>query len=222
MIINKYFTMKIQELKITKLARDHAEPWLEVFEHYGWKILGTGREAYVALNPRKNYVIKIWRRGSDYNKYVDFVKKHPNPHFPRFFREPRRIPGTNFYYIALEKLEPVGSQGSQGNRLVKDFLPEMIYMGLAFSDQGIYFSQLLDVNRELASRFPTISYRLESIAMNPELHEMVYKTIGYPPESWKKAIEQIMEFADSWQLEFDLPDFNFMRWHDILVITDPF
>ena len=214
--------MKIQELEITKLARVSTDPWYEVFEHYGWKILGTGREAYVALNPSKNYVIKIWQQPSAYNKYVDFVKTHANPHFPRFFREPRRIPDTNFYYIALEKLEPVGRPESQGSRLVKDFLPEMIYMGLAFRDQGEYFSQLQDVNRELASRFPTISYRLESLEMNPELQETVYKTIGYPPESWKKAIEQIMEFANSGRLDFDLPDFNFMRWHDTLVITDPF
>lgn len=216
MSINKYFTMKIQELKITKLARDHAEPWYEVFTHYGWEILGTGREAYVALNPHKNYVIKIWRQPSAYNKYVDFVKKHPNPHFPRFFREPRHIPGTNFYYIALEKLEPLK------DNLLKAFLPEMIYLGLIFYKHRIYFQQRSEVNQKLAKIFPDNIVRLDNLIVNQNLQEKIWTKIGHPPDSWKKAVQQIVEFANTWHLEFDLPDFNFMRWHDTLVITDPF
>lgn len=217
MSINKYFTMKIQELEITKLARDHAEPWYEVFTHYGWEILGTGREAYVALNPHKNYVIKIWRQPSAYNKYVDFVKKHPNPHFPRFFREPRRIPGTNFYYIALEKLEPLK------DNLLNAFLPEMIYLGLTFYNHRIYFQQRREVNQKLAKIFPDRSdIRLDSLVGNQNLQEKTWAKIGHPPDTWKKAVQQIVEFANNWHLDFDLPDFNFMRWHDTLVITDPF
>lgn len=216
MSINKYFTMKIQELEITKLARDHAEPWYEVFTHYGWKILGTGREAYVALNPHKNYVIKIWRQPSAYNKYVDFVKKHPNPHFPRFFREPRRIPGTNFYYIALEKLEPLK------DNLLNAFLPEMIYLGLTFYNHRIYFQQRSEVNQKLAKIFPDGIVNFHSLVDDQNLQEKIWAKIGHPPDLWKKAVQQIVEFANTWHLEFDLPDFNFMRWHDTLVITDPF
>ena len=208
--------MKIQELEITKLARVSAEPWYEVFTHYGWQILGSGREAYVGLNPHKNYVIKIWQQPSAYNKYVDFVKKHPNPHFPRFFREPRRIPGTNFYYIALEKLEPLK------DNLLNAFLPEMLYLGLTFYKHHIYFQQHREVNQKLAKIFPDGTVRLENLLLNQKNLKETWAKIGHPPDSWKKAVQQIVEFADTWHLDFDLPDFNFMRWHDTLVITDPF
>lgn len=216
MIINKYFTMKIQELEITKLARDHAEPWYEVFTHYGWEILGTGREAYVALNPNKNYVIKIWRQPSAYNKYVDFVKKHPNPHFPRFFREPRRIPETNYHYIALEKLEPLK------DNLLNAFLPEMIYLGLIFYNHRIYFQQRKEVNQKLAKIFHDSNIRLSSLSNSPTLQQETWSQIGHAPDSWKKAVDMLVQFALEQHLDFDLPDFNFMRWHDTLVITDPF
>ena len=208
--------MKIQEIELTKQLYQYQEPsWYEIFNHYNWEILGTGREAYVALNPNKNYVLKIWRKPSSYNKYIDFVKKHPNPHFPRFFREPRQIRNSNYYYIALEKLEPIPN-------LVNTFLPEMTWMGLVFYQNNLYFQQRHDVNIKLKKFFPDSVVGQNHLVNNKNLQEKIWDKIGYPPETWKKAVEQIVEFAQSERLDFDLVDFNFMRWHDTLVITDPF
>lgn len=208
--------MKIQELEVTRLARRYAEPWAHVFHHYGWTLLGTGREAFVGLNPHKNYVLKIWRQPSHYNAYVDFVKSHPNPHYPRFFREPRSIPGTQFYYIALEKLEPVQ------NVIVKDFLPEMLWLGLTLLARKEYFQQRSGVETALNRLMNTKNISLEQLLRDPVLLNKVWNKIGQPPETWKTAVAQLEKLAIARKWYYDLADFNFMRWHDTLVITDPF
>lgn len=207
--------MKIQELEVTRLARKSTEPWADVFHHYGWKLLGAGREALVGLNPRKNYVLKIWRQPSRYNAYVDFVKSHPNPHYPRFFREPRAIPGTRFYYIALEKLEPVG------RTFVEDFLPEMLWLGLTLLVRNEWFQQRMNVQATLG-RLMNQKIYLEHLPGDPALLNKVWDTIGQPPETWKTAVAQLEKFSRARRWDYDLADFNFMRWHSTLVITDPF
>jgi len=105
--------MNLQELEITRSLKNIrgtnmiGSQLADVVYSHGWKLLGRGSEASVAEHPEKGYVLKIWPNRSLYTKFVELVQRNPNPHFPRFSKVMKRIPGTQFSYVRMEKLIPV-------------------------------------------------------------------------------------------------------------------
>ena len=76
----------------------------------GWRPIGAGAEAGVAEHPSRNYVLKIFPTNSLYSEFLQVVDQAPkNPHFPRLNRQSRRIPGTSYSYVRMEKLQPIRS-----------------------------------------------------------------------------------------------------------------
>jgi hypothetical protein len=99
--------MQINELEISrKLKRGMVGADLaNLLTQKGWTPLGFGFEAGVAEHPRKSYVLKIFPKSSPYVHFVSMVQSHPqNPHFPRFSRYVRPVPGTEYAYVRMEKL----------------------------------------------------------------------------------------------------------------------
>lgn len=103
----------LNELEISRQLRRPQMPGGDlqnILVRAGWKPLGAGAEAGLAEHPRKSYVLKIFPTSSLYNQFLDVVSQAPNnPHFPRLNRQSRRIPGTSYSYVRMEKLKPIGS-----------------------------------------------------------------------------------------------------------------
>lgn len=217
--------MKIHEIEVTNIIKrarqaQHQPNWVEVFNHYGWEILGQGREGYVGLNPHKNYVIKIWPSWSNYTLFVKFAKQHAtNPHFPRFFREPRYIPATSRLYIAMEKLEPI----AKGD-LLGSYFSEMLYYTLHLLKRKEWSEQTNEIVEYLQKIWPGIvlpNLVDKSQFYKPELATEVWKKLGEPPESWKQAVHLLDSWIVSNKFRYDLFDFNFMQRDTTLVFVDP-
>jgi len=217
--------MKIQEIEVTNIIRQarqarHQPNWVEVFNHYGWELLGQGREGYVGLNPHKNYVIKIWPSWSNYTEFVKFAKQHgTNPHFPRFFRKPGYIPATDRLYIAMEKLEPI----AQGE-LLGSYFSQMLYYTLHLLKRKEWSEQSSEILEYLQKVWPGV-HLLNLVPgfhyYNPQLAKEVWKKLGEPPESWKQAVHLLDSWIAAKNLQYDLFDFNFMQRGTTLVFVDP-
>ena len=80
------------------------------------EILG-GKYGTVIKNPKWNYVIKIWEDDDCYLDFVNFVLKHPNKYYPKFFKKIIKIEnpvkrlntqGDQIYNIVrIEKLKSI-------------------------------------------------------------------------------------------------------------------
>jgi hypothetical protein len=103
--------MQINELEIGRKLKRFGlggSDLANLLRQHGWTPLGFGYEAGVAEHPRKSYVLKIFPQNSPYVHFVNMVKQNvTNPHFPRFSRYVRQIPGTPFAYVRMEKLHPM-------------------------------------------------------------------------------------------------------------------
>ena len=106
-VLNK--VMNLHELEIKQRLQDTGTRQLQaVLAQYGWHPLGYGAEATVALHPERKYVLKLFPRDSLYMHFLQMVKQDPtNPHFPKFSREVRDVPGTKYSYVRMERLNRV-------------------------------------------------------------------------------------------------------------------
>lgn len=216
--------MKITEIEVTNFIRQaeagRFKPnWRHVFQHYGWELLGQGREGHVALHPEKNYAFKTWPSSSHYTDFVAFVRRHNNPHFPRFYRDSKRIPGTSFNYIAMEKLEPL-----QDNELILGYFPEMLWFTVELLKRNEWSEQSGAILHQLLVLFPGMV--LPNLVPNsqfykPDLAKAVWERVKEPPQAWKTAVEDLDSWVDKNSFSYDLFDFNFMLRGTTLVFVDP-
>ena len=93
------YSMNLSELEITRRLKNIrgnnmiGSQLQDVVYAHGWKLLGRGSEAAVAEHPEKGYVLKIWPTKSQYTTFVELVQQNPNPHFPKFSKVMKQIPG---------------------------------------------------------------------------------------------------------------------------------
>lgn len=92
----------IQEWKVLPQSGDEAEL---IFMDAGWDKVGHGFYADVYSKPGIDYVVKVFERDSAYLAYLNLIKHHPNPHFPRIKGRLHISPTLNG--VRLEKLEKV-------------------------------------------------------------------------------------------------------------------
>lgn len=217
--------MKITEIQATNIIRQarrgrYDPHWIQVFDHYGWELLGHGREGYVALNPQKGYAFKIWPATSRYTNFVKFARANENPHFPRFYREPRQIPGTSFNYMAMEKLEPL-----QGNELLHGYFPEMLWFTLELLKRNEWSEQSGEILDLLQIVFPSLTVLPDLVPTSkfykPDLAQAVWDRVKQPPDSWKTAVQMLDKWVVSHSYHYDLFSFNFMLRGSTLVFVDP-
>jgi len=214
-------TMQIREITLTHELHhsDDPEHLKQILAKYGWKSLGTGLEAAVAMHPQKSYVLKIFPSHSAYVKFVQFVQSHAqNPHVPRFSRYVKQIPGTNLAYVRMEKLLKVTESQLLNN--YTGYLAEMLALG-----EVTEMSMLADgLAMHVEDKLMGMGYDVADL-MDPDQQEDIYvKLGGEPPQSWMQVLSALAEYSDHVDVEggWDMHSNNFMRRGKTLVIVDPF
>ena len=215
--------MQIREITLTKQLKDvgqgdHAQALKKILTRHGWKSLGTGAEAAVALHPEKSYVLKIFNSDSQYVHFVKFVQAHAtNPHLPRFSRYVRPVPGTEFSYVRMEKLLKV-TQAQLLNTYAA-YLAEMMAMG-----EVTQLNMLADgLAMTLEDNLMSIGYDASDLT-DPEQQEDIYKKLGgQPAHTWSQVLSDLAEYSERVDVGgWDMHEDNFMRRGNTLVIVDPF
>lgn len=217
--------MHITELTITNQLRDvvqshfnHADALKKILTRHGWKSLGTGAEAAVAMHPQKAYVLKIFNSDSQYVHFVEFVQAHQsNPHLPRFSRYVRQVPGTEFSYVRMEKLHKVTQ--SQLLTTYAAYLADMMAMG-----QVAEFSMLSDdLDMRMEDNLMHMGYDIQDL-LDPEQQDEIYQKLGgQPAHTWSQVLSDLADYSDHMDVaSWDMHEDNFMRRGKTLVIVDPF
>jgi hypothetical protein len=175
-------------------------------------------EATVAEHPRRDYVLKIWRKGSKYEQFVEFVKENPSsPHLPRFSRYMRPVPGTNYLYVRMEKLKPISLE-----QLKISYGAELLFLYVLGRQHGVrtLVGEPLEFARQqVDDRGINITKTVDLI---DDLSD-VWKTFGHPDASWMQVAKELIENARGQNLiGLDLWEDNFMLRNSTLVISDPF
>lgn len=216
--------MQIDELTLTHELKAAGDEWdappalKKILSRHGWESLGTGAEAAVAEHPQKAYVLKIFNSDSNYVNFVKFVQRHTaNPHVPRFSRYVRQVPGTEFSYVRMEKLQPITHEALVNN--YTNYLAEMVSLS-SVVDMNL-------VNDELADG---VKYKLEDIGyttadlLDPEQQPAIYAKLGgEPPSSWTHIVSEMAEYSEHVDVgRWDMHEGNFMTRGSTLVIVDPF
>ena len=197
--------MNLNELKFTKdlESSEHPEDLEYSLKKYGWHVLGTGSDAIVAEHPNKKYVLKIFANDSYYSNFVNFVKNNQNnPHLPKFSRWVRKIPGTYYNYVRMEKLQEIPFIKFENN----SFLNELTYL----------------YRRGQMYNICTLAGMLDDDVKksNLRLDEIKDKV----DNEWKTICNALVKYSYSINMKnLDLHESNFMlRDTNTLVIIDPF
>jgi hypothetical protein len=215
--------MHINELTITNQLKDvgpwdHAGSLKKILTRHGWKSLGTGAEAAVAMHPQKAYVLKIFNSDSKYVQFVEFVQAHQsNPHLPRFSRYVRPVPGTEFSYVRMEKLMKVTH--TQLLTTYAAYLAEMMAMG-----QVAEFSMLADdLGMRMEDNLMHMGYEAADLLDFEQQDEIYQKLGGQPPHTWSQVLGDLADYSEHVDVaSWDMHEDNFMRRGKTLVIVDPF
>jgi hypothetical protein len=216
--------MQIDELTLTHELKAAGDEWdappalQKILSRHGWKSLGTGAEAAVAMHPQKSYVLKIFNSKSNYVHFVKFVQQHSaNPHVPRFSRYVRQVPGTEFSYVRMEKLLKV-SEAQLLNKYA-NYLAEMMAMtevtGMGMLNPGL--------DEKLQDQLGNWGYTPEDL-LDPDQNQEIYAKLGgEPPASWAQVLTDLAEYTERTDVEaWDMHADNFMTRGNTLVIVDPF
>lgn len=216
--------MIISEINITKQLQNlephgFSKELKQILKKAGWQPLGMGVESVVAMHPAKAYVLKIFDHLSRYQDFVSFVQKHQqNPHLPRFSRYVRQVPGTEFLYVRMEKLQKVP---------VRDLLDK--YFSYLLGMQAMAQAHEIDMlgswtlSDMVQDKLLDWGYDLTDL-LDHELNAAIYERAGGPPpHTWFEVLDDLGAFSHQIDIErWDMHDRNFMRRGSTLVIADPF
>ena len=223
---------KLNELRITKDLKskgfNQKINLKRSLKSYGWEILGTGNDAVVAEHPDKKYVLKIFDNQSYFSEFLEFVKNHQNnPHLPKFSRFVRKVPGTDFDYVRMEKLDKI----DRINLKLK-FFCELAYLygaGLRKNIQVLAGDLLYDISSNIY--FTAIDSELfdtkEKISRDDITWNHVQKVMEIEKcnidNEWKSMVDDFISYSSSIRMQnFDLHSSNFMTRDNTLVIIDPY
>jgi hypothetical protein len=219
--------MQISEIQISKDVKGPDLDWQQIFQKHGWEFLGSGAEAHVGYNPKKDYVLKVFPKKSAYHMFLKFVQQHlDSPHLPRFSRSSGSIPGTNppLSYIAMEKLRLISP-----NNLFAGYMPELTYAWVVAEKYKIRLNRIFHhtvTNRLQKAFYIDTDILVQKIQAGEidEFHDLWNHISGYPSPEWTSIIDDLFLFwhQNQSQMGMDLHDGNFMLRGPTLVIIDPF
>lgn len=217
-VINSF--MLLNELKGVK--KYYKLTWYEItqlLKRKGIKSVGSGRYGTVFTHPSWNYVVKVTTNDPSYLSFVDFVRKHPNKHYPlvlhkplslrAFHKRPASELKRHLEIVKIEKLQELSPN-------IANFVAENI-------------ERFVQINLDIKhKRDDALDYRVPN-------HQMLQDD-----GKWEKGMTNreaaarypwMLELAAAWQAVFDSdtvegsPDItthNFMKRKDgTVVITDP-
>ena len=199
---------KLNELQLTKQFKqknmlNYGKDAEQILNQNGWRVLGRGAEGAVAEHPNKSYVLKLFRKNSLYNHFVNLVQHSNNIHFPFFSRFVKPVPGTMYNYVRMEKLTPVNSQ-----ILLDNFFPELC-------DVEYVFPTGFGNSTPAVSLYSSVTEIFYDEYNND--FSTVIKDQHQPDQQWVDALESIKKLKHP----IDFHSGNFMLRGNILVITDP-
>ena len=218
-------TMNLDEITFSKQIRDvpawninAQEKLKKILVQHGWKSLGVGAEGTVAMHPAKAYVLKIFNDESKYTNFVEFVQANQsNQHLPKFSRYVRKVPGTNYLYVRMEKLLRVTH-----SQLAAPYLPYLLAMAAIGQHSGI---QTLgdDLDMFVLDKMSDWGFDMPDLLDN-SLSDSIYQHAGgYPPESWFEVVDKLAKHSQDLNITgWDMHEGNFMRRDKTLVIADPY
>lgn len=187
-----------------------------ILQSHGWHLLGTGVEAAVAEHPEKSYVLKIFNSDSAYKEFVKFVQDHAqNPHLPRFSRYVKRIPGTIFSYVRMEKLTPITKENLIGN--YANYMLTLKQIDEKMDMEMLHWS----LNHLVEDALARAGW--DSTQAHTDYDHMYELLGGKPPTDWSSLVLQLATYAQNLgHKDWDLHTNNFLTRGNTLVIADPF
>jgi hypothetical protein len=165
--------------------------------------------------------LKIFRDHSLYQDFVALVQQHPqNPHWPKFGRYVRRVPGTGWLYVRMEKLTKIST-----SQLLKSYLPHLLALVQIRVKTGLD-TLGHDLSYDVEDKMQDWGFDTDDLD-NPEDADRIFaRAGGRPPESWTQALEMLRDHSRNFpQLDahgWDMHAANFMRRGSTLVIADPY
>ena len=203
----------------------------QLLRRNGWTLLGHGAEATVAYHGQKRYVLKLFPTNSRYKHFVSFcLRNRQNPHWPKFGKDSRQIPGTAWSYVRMDLLQKVSQ-----DTLLQQYLSDLCYLKYAAHAHNIEWinslerrlvRQIMDSIKNNPSWLRRVGMKM-NLAGQPEVTsskvDALVKTIaaGATP-SWRQACDSMLLFMNKVDYKvLDLHEANFMLRGNQLVIADP-
>jgi hypothetical protein len=208
--------MNLNEIELTKHFRTIFIP-RKILKAAGWEVLGSGVDAAVARHPNREYVLKLFPSDNPYIHFVEYAQQHKeNPPVPRFSRYVRSVPGTDWSYVRMEELTPIGKNTIDSVKiLIKQFPSESLFIRFTELKQRKFLSSYLEKwdNKLTTSlidgiKFGKISY--QELCKKLDIQEA--------DSEWQKLIVDLVN--SDWGM-MDLHPGNIMLRDKTLVVTDP-
>lgn len=207
--------MNLDEISLKHDIKSAAKP-ANILQKYGWNVLGSGVNGSVAQHPNKPYVLKLFTKDYGYQKFINFVTQNTgNKHLPVINKNVKQIPGTNMYYLRMERLKPISQ-----NVLWSRYQPDMLYLSLLGLKNDLSVSNPdEDMIREILNKLHLGTFVLRKVDFRTLWDALNRK----PTPSWVDISRKLVDFADSNGIDFlDIHSKNLMLRGTTLVITDPF
>jgi hypothetical protein len=209
--------MQLREIELTKIFKQEFATAQRILRAAGWQVLGSGVEGAVAMHPRREYVLKLFDSDSPYKYFVGYAQQHKeNPHLPRFSRYVRPVPGTNWSYVRMEELKPLGASFDTAREYLM-----MFYPGEAWYMRYVELITNKDLNAGLDKLDDKILVdQIEAIKKGNLSYLDLCKLLRIRPadNQWQLAITDIVHHKWGY---FDIHPRNMMLRGETLVITDP-
>ena len=171
----------------------------------GWEQYGTGAYSNVYANPKKNYVLKLNKTSDEgYENYVELIKQHPNPHFPK---------------ISAVKTLNVNNERYPCNLSL--YLIEKLYK-VPYAKTTYYTASFYKVTTDYYKSLETlIEEDIRASSWSKQFNPTSIELLKENP-LLVKALQLIGEFKKAGH-GIDIHDNNYMQRKDgTIVITDPY
>jgi hypothetical protein len=213
--------MQLSEIELTKIFKkwsgNKVDGPVNIILDSGWKLMGGGVEAAVAMHPNREYVLKLFPKDSNYRNFVEYAKQHrENPHLPRFSRYIKPVPGTDWSYVRMEELKEIGAGVFvAGKKMVNDHLAEALY--IRYTELSLH----VNMNSFLSMLDKRIKKWIKRIESGKISYEELCDALQITPADayWKQAVHDIA--VTKMGQRIDLHPENIMLRGSTLVITDP-
>lgn len=185
--------MNLNELVGVKRYRDHdIQQLIHAFStEGGYELISRGRMAYAFGTPGKNEVLKVWRKDTAYEHFVELAHEwHRNKHVPRFFTPVKEltIHGLKLKYVRMERLAEVDRFELDGKYYTTEALTEGLTDALSFHDDR----QLEDVEaymHKLGGQGSELRFYLQTAT------SLIYEMVEYGAQDDLKA-SNLLQRAD--------------------------
>ena len=177
--------MNLFELIGIKRYQDHdLKQLIQAFStEGGYELISRGRMAYAFCASGRNEVLKVWRKDTAYEHFVELAHAwHRNKHVPRFFTPVKELTIHNIKlkYVRMERLEEVDSFKLDGRSYTALSLTEGLTDTLNF-DPNEQLEEVEAYMKTLQSSGPELRFYLQTAV------SLIYEMVEYGAQDDLKA-----------------------------------